>query len=67
LFPDDVGAHVGVTVCKKSPAKVAMAITAAKRQKVAVLRHAVLSSVVIPQVGSVDLATLFWGVGESCF
>jgi hypothetical protein len=36
-----------------------MAITAAKRQEVAALRHAVLAVA--------DVATLFGGVGESCF
>jgi hypothetical protein len=36
-----------------------MAITAAKRQEVAALCHAVLAIA--------DVATLFGGVGESCF
>jgi hypothetical protein len=36
-----------------------MAITAAKRQEVAVLRHAVLAVA--------NVATLFGGVEESCF
>jgi hypothetical protein len=36
-----------------------MAITAAKRQVVAALRYAVFAAV--------DFATLFGGVGESCF
>jgi hypothetical protein len=48
-----------LTICKKSPAKAAMAITAAKFQEVAVLRHAILAVT--------DVATLFGGVGESFF
>jgi hypothetical protein len=43
LPPEEVGVNVGVTICKKSPAKVAMAITAGKLQEVATLRHAVLA------------------------
>ncbi len=48
-----------LTICKKSPAKAVMAITAAKRQEVAALRHVVLAIA--------DVATLFGGTGESCF
>ncbi len=48
-----------LTICKKSPAKAAKAITAAKRQEVAAFRHAVLAVT--------DVATLFGGVGESYF
>jgi hypothetical protein len=47
------------TICKKSPAKVAMAITAAKCQEVVALRYAVLAIA--------DVATPFGGVGKSCF
>jgi hypothetical protein len=48
-----------LTIGKKSPAKAAMAITAAKRQEVAAHRYAILASA--------DVATLFGGVGKSCF
>ncbi len=41
--PEEVGVNVGVTICKKSPVKAAMAITAGKLQEVATLRHAVLA------------------------
>jgi hypothetical protein len=54
-----VGEHAGVTIYKKSPEKVAMAITAAKCQEVAALPHAVLTVT--------DFATLFGGIAESCF
>jgi hypothetical protein len=47
------------TICKKSPAKAAMAITAAKCQEVAVLRYAVLAVA--------DVVMLFGGIRESCF
>jgi hypothetical protein len=47
------------TVCKKSFAKAAFAITPAKRQEVAAFRHAVLAIA--------DVAMLFGGVKESCF
>ncbi len=47
------------TIFKKSSAKDAMVITAAKRQEVAALRYAVLAVA--------DFATLSGGVGESCF
>jgi hypothetical protein len=59
LLPEDVGGHVEVTISKKAPAKAAMAITAAKRQEVVALCQAVLAIA--------DFATLFGGVGESCF
>jgi hypothetical protein len=59
LLPEEVEKHVGVTRCKKSPAKAAMVIRATKHQEVAVLRHAVLAVV--------NFAALFGGVGESCF
>jgi hypothetical protein len=42
LLPEKVGVHVVVTMCKKSPAKAAVAITAGKCQEVAALHHAVL-------------------------
>ncbi len=41
--PEEVGVNVVVTICKKSPAKDAVAITAGKRQEVATLCHAVLA------------------------
>jgi hypothetical protein len=47
------------TLCKKSPAKMAMVLTAGKCQDVAVFRYAVLAIT--------NFATLFGGVGESCF
>jgi acetate kinase len=47
------------TILKKSPAKAAMAITAAKRQEVAAHCYAVLAVT--------DFAMLCGGVGESCF
>jgi hypothetical protein len=47
------------TICKKSPAKMAMVITAGKRQEVGVFCYAVLAVT--------NFATLFGGVGESCF
>jgi hypothetical protein len=59
LLPEDVGGHVGVNHMQKVSSKVAMAITAAKRQEVAALRHSVLAVA--------DVATLFGGVRESCF
>jgi hypothetical protein len=46
------------TIFKKSSAKAAMVITAAKRKEVAVLRYAVLAVA--------DFAMLSGGVGESC-
>jgi hypothetical protein len=52
LLPEDVGGHVVVTICKKTPAKVTMAITAAKH-------HAVLAVA--------DFAMLFGGIGEPIF
>jgi hypothetical protein len=45
--------------CKKSSAKAAMVLTAAKHQAVAALHYMVLAIA--------DFATLFGGVGESCF
>jgi hypothetical protein len=59
LLPEDVGGHGGVTICKKSPAKVTMAITAAKCLEVAALCHAVLAVA--------DFVTLFGGIREYCF
>jgi hypothetical protein len=53
------GEMLVLTICKKSPAKATMVITAAKCQEVAALRQAVLAIT--------DVATLFGGVGESCF
>jgi hypothetical protein len=47
-----------VNIRKKSPAKAAMAIRAAKRQAVAAIRYAVLAVA--------DFATPFGDVGESC-
>jgi hypothetical protein len=47
------------TLLKKSSAKAALAITAAKCQEVAALRNTVLAVA--------DVATLSGGVGESCF
>jgi hypothetical protein len=44
---------MGVTICKKSPSKAAVAITTAKRQEVAVLCQAVLAVT--------DFASLFGG------
>jgi hypothetical protein len=52
LLQEDVGGHVVVTICKKTPAKVTKAITAAKH-------HMVLAVT--------DFAMLFGGAGESCF
>jgi hypothetical protein len=54
-----MGGHVGVRICKKSPAKGQWLITAAKCQEVAALRHAVLAIA--------DFAMLFGGRRESCF
>ncbi len=45
-------------MCKKSPAKAAMVIRAAKHQAVTEIRYAVLAVA--------DFATPFGGVGESC-
>ncbi len=59
LPQEDVGEHVGLNHIQKSLAKAAMAITVAKRQEVAVLRYPVLAIA--------NFATLFGGVGESCF
>jgi hypothetical protein len=59
LLPLKMEVHVGVTIYKKSPAKAQMVIMAAKRQEIVALRHAVLAIT--------DFATLFGGVGESCF
>ncbi len=59
MLPEKVGVHVGGTICKKSPAKAAVAITAGKCQEVAALRHTVLVIV--------DFAMLFGGVSESFF
>ncbi len=56
--PENVGEHVGITICKKSPAKAVLAITATKRQEVASL-YAVLAVA--------DFAMLFGGIGESFF
>jgi hypothetical protein len=60
LLPEDVGEHVGVNHLQKVSAKAAMAITAAKRQEVAAFHHTVLAI-------AADVATLFGGIGESCF
>jgi hypothetical protein len=57
LPPEKVGVHVGVTICKKSPAKAAVVITAGKCQEVVALRHVVLVVT--------DFATLFGGVRVS--
>ncbi len=57
MLPEKVGVHVGVTICKKSPAKAAVVITAGKRQEVAALCHVVLVVT--------DFATLFGGVSVS--
>jgi hypothetical protein len=46
------------TICKKSSAKTAIAITVAKCQEVAMHRYVVL--------GVADFATLSAGIGESC-
>ncbi len=46
MLPVEVGVHVGVTICKMSPVKAAVTFTAAKRQEVAALRHAVFVVVV---------------------
>ncbi len=59
MLPEDVGGHGGVTICKKFPAKAAMAITAAKCLEVAVLCHAVFAVA--------DFVTLFGGICESRF
>jgi hypothetical protein len=59
LLQENVGFHAGVIICKKSPAKAAVAITAGKCQEVAALCHEDL--VVI------DFATLLGGAGESFF
>ncbi len=60
MFPEDGGGgHVGINISKKAPAKAAMVIPAAKSPEVAALRHIVLAVA--------DFATLFGGVGESCF
>jgi hypothetical protein len=59
LLPKDVGGHDGVTMCKKSPTKAAMAITAAKRIEVAALCHAVFAVA--------DFATLFGASGSLVF
>jgi hypothetical protein len=53
------GVHVGVIICKKSPAKAAVAITAGQCQEVVALRHTVLANA--------NFGTLFGGVGESFF
>jgi hypothetical protein len=53
-----VGGHVCVTICKKSPAKVTMMITVARRQQAAALCQVVLAVA--------SFATLFGGVGDSC-
>ncbi len=47
------------TIFTKSSAKVAIAVTVAKRQEVAAHRYVVLDVA--------DVAKLFGGVGESCF
>jgi hypothetical protein len=33
LLPEEVGGHVSVIICKKSPAKAAVVITVVKRQE----------------------------------
>jgi hypothetical protein len=59
LLAEEVGGHVGVTICKKSPTNAAMAITVAKCQEIVMLHHEVLAIA--------DFAMLFGGIGESCF
>ncbi len=59
LLPEDVGRHVGVTICKASSAKAAMADNSGQTPRGRGVRHAVLAVT--------DFATLFGGVGESCF
>ncbi len=59
LLAEEVGGHVGVTICKKSPTNAAMAITVAKCQEVVTLHHEILAIA--------DFAMLFGGIGESGF
>ncbi len=41
LLQEEVGAHVGITICEKSPALAALAKAVDKCQEVAALRHSV--------------------------
>ncbi len=59
MLLEDVGEHVGVNHIQKVFRKGTMVITTAKHQAVAALRYAVLAVA--------NFATLFRGVGESCF
>jgi hypothetical protein len=43
LLPEELGVHVGVTICEKSPAEAALAIAAAECQEEATLQHAILA------------------------
>jgi hypothetical protein len=59
LFLEEVGAHVGTTICKKSPAETTMAMVEDKLQEVAVPRLEVLAVA--------DFVRLFGWIGESFF
>jgi hypothetical protein len=59
LFPEEVGVHVGITMCKKSPAEATVVMAADKCQEVVALRHAILAVA--------GFVRLFGCIGESCF
>ncbi len=59
LFPEEVGGHVGITICKKSPAEATVVMAADKCQEIVAFRHAILSVA--------GFVRLFGCVGESCF
>ncbi len=42
LLPEEVGGHVGLTICEKSPAKAAGPMSGDKHQEVAAFLHPVL-------------------------
>jgi hypothetical protein len=41
MLPEEVGGHVGLTICEKSPAKAAGPMSADKRQEVEAFLHRV--------------------------
>jgi hypothetical protein len=43
LLPEEVGAHVNITICEKSHSEATVAIAADKRQEVLIFCHAVLA------------------------
>jgi hypothetical protein len=59
LLPEEVGVHVGITICQKSHAETAVTIAAVKRQEVAVRRHTALAAADIFDIAGASRRNLF--------